>query len=96
MPSRHDLSDPQASTLDAALVVSRMRDRRAALRRDLIHAGIWLLGAAGFLVPLVLSRTSPRADLLRAFALGWFILFGVINGLFVLRARPRPRGRRNL
>jgi len=57
------------------------------------HAGIWLLGAAGFIGPLVLARTSPHAELLRDFALTWFILFGAVNAIFVMRVFPAKRDR---
>ena len=97
MPIHHKSLRPHIASTDAPAVVHvlRPRARRAAQTRQLIHASIWLLGVAGFLIPLVLARTSPHADLLRAVALGWFILFGVINGLFVFRAFPRRRFRRN-
>jgi hypothetical protein len=98
MSLRHDPSHPHTASPDAPRVVYGLRSppKRAGQTRQLIHAAIWLAGAAGFLVPLILARTSPHADLLRAFALGWFILFGVINGVFVLRTAPRRRFRRTL
>src|ERR1700761_9419486 len=95
MPSRHDPSAPRTPEIEIS-IVSPLSKRRAALRRELVHAGIWLLGLAGFLIPLILARTSPHADLLRGLALGWFLLFGAINGVFVLRTRPRPRGKGDL
>lgn len=84
---------PEAGPL---IVYLRPSPRRAwAQRRELAHAAIWLLGVAGFLLPMVAARTSPHADLLRAGALIWFIVFGAINGLFVCRALPRNRFRRD-
>jgi hypothetical protein len=67
------------------------RRRSLVQGRALAHAAIWLLGMAGFLGPMILARHSPHADLLRAAGLAWFIAFGFINGLFVLRALPRRR-----
>lgn len=97
MPLPRRSPDPRAP-VDAPMVVYGLRSsgRRAAQARQLSQAAIWLLGAAGFLIPLILARTSAHADLLRAFALGWFILFGVINGVFVARTVPRRRFRRTL
>ena len=67
------------------------RRRALAQGRALVHAAIWLLGLAGFLGPMMLARNSPHADLLRAAGLAWFIVFGFLNGLFVVRALPRRR-----
>ena len=62
--------------------------------RQLAHAAIWLAGVAGFIGPLLMARTSPHADLLRAVAMTWFIVFGVLNAVFVVLAFPRrQRGR---
>ena len=72
----------------------RLPRRRRGGSRELAHAAIWLLGVAGFLGPMILARHSPHADLLRAGALAWFIVFGLINGLFVFRALPRRRSGR--
>ena len=98
MSLRHDQAHPDKTSPDAPRVVYGLRSppKRADQARQLIHAAIWLAGLAGFLIPLVLARTSAHATLLRAFALGWFILFGVINGVFVMRAFPRRRFRRTL
>jgi hypothetical protein len=93
-PGHHSLQAKQrpdgAPSVVYGLRPSR-RQRALTQRRELAHAAIWLLGIAGFLGPMVLARTSAHADLLRAVALVWFIVFGVINGLFVLRALPRRR-----
>jgi len=93
MPLHHLPYDPRNPSAGAPLVVYglRRRARHAAQNRQLVQAGIWLLGVAGFLAPMIMARTSAHADLLRAGALGWFILFGIINGVFVFRAFPRRR-----
>lgn len=93
MPLPQPMSDPRPAAPDAPMMVYGLRSsaRRAGQTRPLIQGAIWLLGAAGFLTPLVLARTSPHADLLRAFALGCFILFGLINALLVFRAPRRGR-----
>ncbi|MGZ3345731.1 MAG: hypothetical protein ACXU82_13925 [Caulobacteraceae bacterium] len=77
--------------------VRRSRRRELSARtRQLIHAMIWLAGAGGFLIPLLMARTSPHADLLWTIALVWLIAFGVLNAVFVVRAfrhaPDRPRG----
>jgi hypothetical protein len=98
MPLPRRTSRASGPAVDAPMVVYGLRSgrRRAVQARQLAQAAIWLLGMAGFLGPMVLARTSPHADLLRALALGWFILFGLINGLFVARAAPRRQFRRTL
>ncbi len=63
----------------------------AAQTRERIHALIWLVGLAGFLVPLILAPASRHADVLRAVALAWFLVFGLVNGLCVARDMPRWR-----
>ena len=73
---------------------SRRRHALAALREPAL-AAVWLLGLAGFLVPMILAPRSAHADLLRAGALAWFLLFGLINGLVAFRALPRRRFRRD-
>ena len=52
-----------------------------------LRALVWSIGVAGFLVPLILARSSPHAGLLRAFALAWFVALGVVNAVIVLRRR---------
>lgn len=58
---------------------------------SLLPALIWLLGMAGFLIPLMMSRTSRHPDVLRAGALIWFLIFGVLNAICVVRGSPRRR-----
>jgi hypothetical protein len=99
MLTHRDSLPPKDWSADAPPVVYALppsRRRRAlAAQSELALAAVWLLGLAGFLGPMLLAQNSPHADLLRAGALAWFILFGLINGLFAFRVLPRPRGRRN-
>ncbi len=73
------------------------RRRRALVQpRELMLAAAWLLGLAGFLGPMLVARSNPpHADLLRAVALAWFLVFGLINGAVAFRALPRRRFRRD-
>jgi hypothetical protein len=95
---RHTLQ-PKDRSDDAPPVVYAVRPSRRRRgfmpSRELVLAAVWLLGLAGFLGPMLVARTSPHADLLRAAALAWFILFGLLNGLFAFRALPRRRFRRD-
>ena len=99
MQSRRHILQPKDRSDDAPPVVYAVRPsrRRRSLMpsRELVLAAVWLLGLAGFLGPMLLARTSPHADLLRAGALAWFMVFGLINGLFAFRALPRRRARRD-
>jgi hypothetical protein len=82
----------------APLVVYGIRpSRRRAVAQalELAPAAIWLLGLAGFLGPMLIARHSPHADLLKAGALAWFLVFGLINSLFAFRVLPRRRFHRN-
>jgi peptidoglycan/LPS O-acetylase OafA/YrhL len=98
MQTRRNALDSKDWSADAPPVVYALRPsrRRQALTppRELILAAIWLLGLAGFLVPMLLARTGPHADLLRAGTMTWFLVFGLINGLVAFRAFPRRRIRR--
>lgn len=68
------------------------RRRRAwAQLHPFLPAMVWLLGLAGFLIPLMLSPSSRHPNALRAGALIWFVIFGFLNGLSVVRDAPRPR-----
>jgi hypothetical protein len=76
----------------SASIVSYPAEGRWAFRAgsgQALRAAVWILGVAGFLGPLVLARNSAHADLLRAIALGWFIAFGVVNAVLVLRSYGR-------
>jgi len=99
MLSRRNPQQPKDWSDDAPPVVYTVRPSRRrrglAPPRELVLAAVWLLGLAGFLGPMLLARTSPHADLLRAAGLAWFIVFGLINGLFAFRALPRRRFHRD-
>jgi hypothetical protein len=99
MQLRRNALSPKDWSADAPPVVYAVRPlrRRHALTppRELVLAAVWLLGLAGFLGPMLLAKNSPHADILRAGALAWFLIFGLVNGLFAFRVLPRRRFRRN-
>jgi hypothetical protein len=98
MQPRHTFVQPKEPSNGAPLVVYGLRpSRRRALERalELVPAAVWLLGLAGFLVPMLMARNGPHADLLKSAALAWFIVFGLINGLFAFRVLPRRRFHRD-
>ncbi len=82
------MSDPlHAVDIVNSVAPHRSAGQPARLVRTLFQALVWAIGVASFLVPLILARTSPHADLLRAFALAWFVALGVLNAVIVLRRR---------
>jgi hypothetical protein len=87
--------DWSADAPPVVYAVRPSRRRTLAPPRELVLAAVWLLGVAGFLGPMLMAPTSPHADLLRTGALTWFIVFGLINGLFAFHVVPRRRFRRD-
>jgi hypothetical protein len=101
MRPRHIFLRSKMQPDGAPLVVYGLRPSRrrtVAQVLELAPAAIWLLGLAGFLVPMLLARSSPHANLLKAGALAWFLVFGLVNGLVAFRVLPRRRfgGNRNI
>jgi hypothetical protein len=98
MQPRRNALPPKDWSADAPSVVYAVRPlrRRRALTPppEMVLAAVWLLGLAGFLGPMLLARNSAHADLLRAGALAWFLVFGLLNGLSAFRLVPRRRFRR--